>query len=57
MPICCVCKKIRDDSGHEPGGGSWVSIEKFAGEKTGVAPTSTYCPHCAEAVKKELGLD
>ncbi len=57
LPICCVCKKIRDDSGREPGTGPWMSVEKFVWEKAGIAPTSTYCPHCAEAAKKEIGLD
>ena len=56
LPICCVCKKIRDDSGCEPGAGQWMTIEKYVWEKAGIAPTSTYCPHCAEAVKKEMGL-
>lgn len=57
LPVCCVCKKIRDDSGREPGTGPWMSVEKFIWEKAGIAPTSTYCPHCAEAVKKEMGLE
>lgn len=56
LPICCVCKKIRDDSGREPGTGPWMSVEKFVWKKAGIAPTSTYCPHCAEAIKKEMGL-
>lgn len=57
LPICCVCKKIRDDSGQEPGTGQWVSVEKYVWEKAGIAPTSTYCPQCAAAVKKEMGLE
>ena len=57
LPICCVCKKIRDDGGREPGTGPWLSVEKFVWEKAGIAPTSTYCPHCAEAAKKKMGLD
>lgn len=52
LPICCVCKKIRDDGGREPGTGPWMSVEKFVWEKAGIAPTSTYCPHCADAAKK-----
>jgi ActR/RegA family two-component response regulator len=56
LPICCVCKKIRDDSGREPGTGPWMSVEKFVWEKAGIAPTSTYCPQCAAEIKKEIGL-
>jgi DNA-binding NtrC family response regulator len=55
--ICCVCKKIRDDGGREPGTGPWMSVEKFVWEKAGIAPTSTDCPHCAEAAIKKMGLD
>jgi len=57
LPVCCVCKKIRDDSGREPGTGEWMSIEKYIWEKAGIAPTSTYCPHCAQKTKKKMGLD
>jgi DNA-binding NtrC family response regulator len=54
LPICCVCKNIRDDSGRTPGTGEWMSVEKFIWEKLRVAPTSTYCPVCAEKVKEEI---
>jgi DNA-binding response OmpR family regulator len=57
LPICCVCKKIRDDSGQEPGTGKWVSVENYVWEKAGISPTSTYCPECAAATKKEIGIE
>ena len=57
LPICCVCKKIRDDSGREPGTGEWMTVEKYVWEKAGLAPTSTYCPHCAGETKKKMGLE
>jgi DNA-binding NtrC family response regulator len=57
LPVCCVCKKIRDDSGRPPGSGPWMSVEKYIWEKAGISPTSTYCPHCAEAAKKAMGID
>ncbi|MDX2500135.1 MAG: response regulator, partial [Deltaproteobacteria bacterium] len=25
LPMCCVCKKIRDDSDRQPGSGEWIS--------------------------------
>jgi DNA-binding NtrC family response regulator len=28
LPMCCVCKKIRDDRQTEPGKGEWVSVEQ-----------------------------
>jgi DNA-binding response OmpR family regulator len=54
LPICCVCKKIRDDAGKAPGSGGWISIEKYVWERAGVLPTSTYCPACVQEAKKEL---
>ncbi len=54
LPICCVCKKIRDDSGKNPGAGNWMSVEKYIWEKAGIAPTSTYCPVCAQKAKMEI---
>jgi DNA-binding NtrC family response regulator len=48
LPMCCVCKKIRDDSGKEPGTGEWIKIEKFIHEKAKLDITSSYCPDCAQ---------
>jgi DNA-binding NtrC family response regulator len=56
LPICCVCKKIRDDSGKAPGQGAWVTIEKYFWDKARISPTSTYCPTCAQRAKQELEL-
>ncbi len=54
LPVCCMCKKIRDDSGKEPGTGEWMSVERFIHTKAGVDITSTYCPECAKNVQKEI---
>lgn len=29
LPMCCVCKKIRDDAGTEPGREPWMPVEQF----------------------------
>ncbi len=47
LPMCCVCKKIRDDSGREPGTGEWMRIEQFIHEQAKLDITSSYCPDCA----------
>jgi len=57
LPVCCVCKKIRDDCGREPGTGTWMSLERYIWEKAGISPTSTYCPECAAATRKEIGIE
>ena len=54
IPICCVCKKIRDDSGREPGTGEWMMVEKFIWKKAKLAVSSTYCPECFEEVQREI---
>lgn len=29
LPVCCICKKVRDNSGREQGGGEWMSLESY----------------------------
>ena len=53
LPMCCVCKKIRDDSGREPGSGEWITIEQFIHEQSDLDITSSYCPECAEKTMDE----
>ncbi len=46
LPLCCVCKSIRDDAGKEPGQGEWLKVEDYLYAKTKVRSSHTYCPHC-----------
>ena len=48
LPVCCVCKKIRDDSGRDPGTGQWMEVEEYIRDRAKVDVTSTYCPECAQ---------
>ena len=54
LPICCVCKKIRDDSGREHGTGEWMMVEKFIWKKAKLSVSSTYCPECFEELQREI---
>lgn len=54
LPMCCVCKKIRDDRNTEPGKGQWVSIEKFIHDRAKLDITSSYCPECAKKTMAEF---
>jgi len=47
LPLCNVCKKIRDDSGKKPGTGEWVKIETYIHEKPDLDIAAGYCPECA----------
>jgi DNA-binding NtrC family response regulator len=54
LPMCCVCKKIRDDTGREPGRGPWVPVEKFIYEQAQLDITSSYCPECAQKTLQDF---
>lgn len=57
LPVCCVCKSIRDDTGKEPGTGKWMQMENYIRDKAGVGVTSTYCPECAKKAKEEIARE
>jgi hypothetical protein len=42
LPICCSCKKIRDDAGY------WERIETYIAEHSEAEFTHGICPDCAE---------
>ncbi len=48
LPMCCVCKKIRDDRQTETGKGQWVAVEQFIHDRANLDITSSYCPECAQ---------
>jgi DNA-binding NtrC family response regulator len=54
LPMCCVCKKIRDEAGRQSGTGEWISIEQFIHEKANLDITSSYCPDCAQKTMDEF---
>ncbi|MEW6593339.1 MAG: response regulator [Thermodesulfobacteriota bacterium] len=54
LPICSVCRKIRDDSGKEHGTGDWLSLEEYFSRRAGVKPSHSYCPECFREAEKEL---
>lgn len=45
VPICSMCKNIRDDSGY------WQRVETFVSERMGTKFSHSYCPTC---LKKEM---
>ena len=42
LPICCECKKIRDDKGY------WNRIEEYIEEHSEVDFTHSICPECSK---------
>ena len=48
LPICCVCKKVRDDQNY------WQQVESYISKRTDVRFSHGYCPDCYKKVVKEL---
>jgi len=57
LPVCCICKKIRNDSKTEHGQGEWMAVEKYLNQNTNIDVTSGYCPECAERIEYEMELE
>ena len=53
LPVCCICKKIRDNSGERTAEGSWMSVEEFIYKKSGRHMSHTYCPTCLKESTRE----
>lgn len=51
LPICCSCKKIRDDNGY------WQQVEAYVCEHTDAEFSHSICPECAARLYPELNLD
>jgi len=51
LPICCTCKKIRDDRGY------WNQIETYIKQHSSVTFSHGYCQECAVKFYKDSGLE
>ena len=50
LPICCYCKKIRDDSNY------WHQVESYVAQHSHVKFSHSVCPECTEKFKQDMGL-
>jgi len=48
LPICCVCKKVRDDKNY------WQQVESYIAKRTDAKFSHGYCPDCFDNVKREI---
>jgi two-component system sensor kinase FixL len=53
LPVCCVCGKIRDDSGAASGKGAWERLDQYVSKHSDTQFTHTFCPGCFEEYKKQ----
>jgi hypothetical protein len=51
IPICCNCKKIRDDIG------SWIPVESYITEHSNAEFTHGICPVCIKKLYPGVKLD
>ncbi|MDA0323440.1 MAG: response regulator [Verrucomicrobia bacterium] len=51
LPICSMCKKIRDTDD------AWVEVERYVSDRTDAEFSHGYCPDCAERSLEELSRD
>jgi CheY-like chemotaxis protein len=47
LPICCYCKRIRDDSNY------WQQVEEYLAACSGAQFSHSICPQCFETVVQE----
>ncbi len=52
IPICCMCKKIRNDDGF------WQQVETYVSERSDAMFSHGYCPECLEEdLRKQMKLE
>lgn len=57
LPVCCLCGKVRDDTGTQPGHGPWRSLEEYVALRSDAGLSHGFCPDCYRAYRKQQGLD
>lgn len=57
LPMCGMCKKIRDDSVEEPGKGVWVEVEDYLIKKSKVDISHGFCEDCHDKMKTDTYLE
>jgi hypothetical protein len=50
LPICSVCKNVRDGQGY------WKQIETYVSSHSDAVFSHSYCPECAKKLRRDLGL-
>jgi CheY-like chemotaxis protein len=48
LPVCSVCKKIRDDDSREHGAGIWLEPDIYISRKSEMSISHGYCDECLE---------
>lgn len=51
LPICCACKKIRDDKGY------WSQIESYVSHHSEAVFNHSFCPECTKKLYPDLDFN
>ena len=54
LTVCCVCKKIQDDTGKEPGKGELLTTEMYLMKNAGVGSSHSFCTECFAKEKQKV---
>jgi hypothetical protein len=56
VPICAWCKKIRKEGTDPHVPSSWVTVERYLGERTAAQFSHGMCPECEERTDRDSAL-
>ncbi len=56
LPVCCMCGKVRDDTGTRAGRGHWRSLDEYVREHSNADFSHTFCKECYRRYRREQGL-
>jgi DNA-binding response OmpR family regulator len=51
LPICCYCKKIRDDQNY------WHQVESYVGSHTDARFSHGICPDCSDKLREDFNSE
>lgn len=61
LPVCCVCKLIRDKTGPSPNRERWITPrvyrKTYGAHSAEMLLTHTYCPGCFTQVMRTVNQD
>lgn len=54
LPVCCYCKKIRDERPGEPDQKQWYSLEEYMTKVQGINVSHGCCPECFKRIRAQI---
>lgn len=58
LPVCCYCKRIRDERPEQSDRNLWYSLEEFMSRVQGINVSHGCCPECfAQYIQSQLPAD